>query len=350
MSKTINLNNKTVVISRTDSIGDVVLTLPMCAWLKQQFPECKIVFLGQSYTRPVLESAPFIDEILEWNKIEALPVQSRVEELKKLEANVFIHVFPNKEIAKLAKKAKIPFRIGTSHRSYHFLSCNIKPNFTRRKSEFHEAQLNFELLRSYGIKELPSLKELSALMADFHPKGTLPQDIQRSIEGLNLEQGKKKVILHARSQGSAVEWDIEKFSRLAKLLADNGHAVFYTGTNEEGVNIRGSIPTAQNVFDVTGKLTLAELQSFILQMDTLVACSTGPLHLAGILGIEAIGLFSPRRPIHPGRWMPLGEATKVIVHDEDCELCAKGEDCDCITKITAEKVYDTITSNIEELA
>lgn len=350
MSKTINLNNKTVVISRTDSIGDVVLTLPMCAWLKQQYPECKIIFLGQSYTRPVLESAPFIDEILEWNKIEALPVQARVEELKKLEAQVFIHVFPNKDIAKLAKKAKIPFRIGTSHRSYHFLTCNIKPNFTRRKSEFHEAQLNFELLRSYGIKELPSLEELTTLMETFQPSSILPEGIQHMIQDLNLESGKKKVILHARSQGSAVEWGIEKFARLAKLLSDNGHAVFYTGTNEEGVNIRGSIPTAPNVFDVTGKLTLAELQSFILQTDTLVACSTGPLHLAGVLGVEAIGLFSPRRPIDPGRWMPLGNQTKVIVHDEECELCAKGEDCNCITKITADQVYETITSDIEELA
>lgn len=350
MSKTINLNNKTVVISRTDSIGDVVLTLPMCAWIKKQFPECKVIFLGQSYTLPVLQAAPFIDEIVEWNKIEALPVQSRVEELKKLEAHVFIHVFPNKEISKLAKKAKIPFRIGTSHRSYHFLTCNIKPNFTRRKSEFHEAQLNFELLRSYGVKELPSLEELSDLLKEFKPQVGLPANVQTILDGLHLESGKKKVILHARSQGSAVEWGIEKYGKLAKLLSDEGHAVFYTGTNEEGVNIRGSIPTATNVYDLTGKLSLAELIAFIDAADSLVACSTGPLHLAGVLNKEAIGLFSPRRPIHPGRWQPLGGHVKVMVHDEECEQCAKGEDCNCITRISAQEVFENLSSEVNEMA
>ena len=35
-----------IILSRTDSIGDVVLTLPMAAALKQSFPGCTVVFLG----------------------------------------------------------------------------------------------------------------------------------------------------------------------------------------------------------------------------------------------------------------------------------------------------------------
>ena len=349
MSKTINLNNKTIVISRTDSIGDVVLTLPMCAWLKKEFPDCKIIFLGQSYTKPILESAPFIDEIVEWNKVEELPVQVRVEEFKKWNVQVFIHVFPNKDIAKLAKKSKIPFRIGTSHRSYHFLTCNIKPNFTRRKSEFHEAQLNFELLRSYGIQELPSLNDLNKLMDSFAPKSELPEALRGMIKTLNLGEGKKKVILHAKSQGSAVEWGIDHYAKLAKKLSDDGHAIFYTGTHEEGVNIRGNIPTANNIFDITGKLSLYELVQFIDECDVLVACSTGPLHIAGALNKKAIGLFSPRKPIHPGRWMPLGLDSKTLVYDEDCEKCNSGEGCDCISKISPDEVFEVITENVKEI-
>ncbi|RYG01290.1 MAG: glycosyl transferase family 9, partial [Chitinophagaceae bacterium] len=39
-----------IIISRTDSIGDVVLTLPMAKIIKQQFPDCRIAFLGKEYT------------------------------------------------------------------------------------------------------------------------------------------------------------------------------------------------------------------------------------------------------------------------------------------------------------
>lgn len=38
----------------------------------------------------------------------------------------------------------------------------------------------------------------------------------------------------------------------------------------------------------------------------MVASGTGPLHLAAALGINAIGLFPTIRPIHPGRWQPIG--------------------------------------------
>jgi ADP-heptose:LPS heptosyltransferase len=70
----------------------------------------------------------------------------------------------------------------------------------------------------------------------------------------------------------------------------------------------------------------------------LVACSTGPLHIAGISGIQTIGIFSPRKPIHPGRWKPIGLQVETVVFEEKCPLCEKNNDCNCITEISAEKI------------
>ena len=78
----IDLNNKTVLISRTDSIGDVVLTLPMCVWIKKNYPTAKIIFLGNTYTKPVIECLPQIDEIIEWAELEKMPESIRVDFLK----------------------------------------------------------------------------------------------------------------------------------------------------------------------------------------------------------------------------------------------------------------------------
>ena len=57
---------KKIVISRTDSIGDVALTLPLAGILKEKFPNTKIIFLGNTYTKPILECCQNIDEIWEW--------------------------------------------------------------------------------------------------------------------------------------------------------------------------------------------------------------------------------------------------------------------------------------------
>ena len=52
---------KTFLLSRTDSIGDVVLTLPMCGWLKQHIPGARIIFLGKTYTKAIIECCPDVD-------------------------------------------------------------------------------------------------------------------------------------------------------------------------------------------------------------------------------------------------------------------------------------------------
>lgn len=315
MDNFFDLSGKTVLISRTDSIGDVVLTLPMCVWIKAKFPTAKILFLGQTYTKPVLECLPEIDQLVDWTELTKMPESSRLDLIKSWNVDVCIHVFPNKEVASLMRKAKIPMRVGTSHRTFHFLTCNHRVSFTRKNSDFHESQLNFELLRPFGITELPSLEQLTAWMESFRAKDVaLPAFLETY-----LTSNAKRVILHPRSQGSALEWPIEKYAIVANDLLDRGFQVFFTGTETDGIYIRSMIPKHENCVDTTGKLSLDQLLNFISKCDYLVACSTGPLHLAGVFGLKTIGLYAPQRPIHPGRWKALGKNVHILVNDENTE-------------------------------
>jgi ADP-heptose:LPS heptosyltransferase len=306
-----SLDHKTIVISRIDSIGDVILTLPLCAWIKEKYPTTKIIFLGQKYTQPILECFDAIDEIYFWDEIVAQPEQGIILTIKSWNADVFVHVFPNKRIAKLVRKAKIPIRIGTSHRAYHLLTCNVRPNFTRKKSDLHEAQLNFKLLQNYGVGQPPELQAIRNWVNAFQPKQSLlpEQEIWLTTE-------RKKVILHPKSQGSAVEWPMQKYITLAQKLVERDYRVFFSGTEKEGQLFRTQLPQHPEIIDISGKLTLGQFISFIDKADALVACSTGPLHIAAVLGKKAIGLYTNIRPMHPGRWMPIGEHAEIITSKE----------------------------------
>jgi heptosyltransferase-3 len=327
-----------IIISRTDSIGDVLLTLPMCVWLKQQFPAAKLIFLGRNYTKPVVDCFSVIDSFVDLATFENTPTAHRVEQMRALGADAIIHVFPNKEIASLAKKAQIPMRIGTSHRSFHLLTCTHRLGFTRKKSALHEAQLNFELLRPFGLEEIPSLEAVTAFTEKF---SVTPQKMPDSIQHA-LSQAKKTVILHPKSQGSALEWPIESYLSLTRQLNAEGYSVFFTGTEQEGAQFRAQLPTHPLVIDTTGKLTLDELIYFISQVNHLVACSTGPLHIAGFVGTHAVGLFSSRVPIHPGRWKALGKKVSILVNDPKCPTCKKGKTCNCIQEIPVKAVFEEI--------
>ncbi|MES2798479.1 MAG: glycosyltransferase family 9 protein [Bacteroidota bacterium] len=326
---------KRIIISRTDSIGDVLLTLPFITWLRQKFPDAYLVYLGREYTEPIIACFP-IDEFLSWNSLEAMPSAERVQTIAKFNADTIIHVFPNKEIAALAKKAKIPNRIGTSHRSFHLLTCNQRVNFTRKNSDFHEAQLNFHLLKPLGCDTIPSIDEVKGMLSAFEANN---QALPEAISAILSDKG---VVLHPKSQGSALEWPIEKYNRLALALVQRGYSVYFTGTAKEGDLFRSEIPVHPMIFDTTGKMNLTELITFIGKNKALVACSTGPLHIAGFLGLRTIGLFSPRKPIHPGRWAALGTNTEMLVFDQNCPKCKEKKACNCIENISVETVLSKL--------
>ena len=323
------MNPNRIIISRTDSIGDVVLTLPLCAWLRTKFPEAKLTFLGKNYTRDIVSCFDSIDEFISLEEIEQLPITGRFNLLK---SDVFIHVFPNKELASLAKKAKIPMRLGTSHRVYHLLTCTHRLNFSRKNSNLHEAQLNFELAKPLGLLHIPSLEEINGYLTHFKiPSVELPEAISRI-------DFSKTILLHPKSQGGAMEWPIENYFELAQRLTQIGKIVCFTGTESEGEQFQSRIPTHERIINTTGKLTLPQLIKLCALSEGLVACSTGPYHISAVFGKKAIGLFSSRKPIHPGRWTALGENSKALVYDENCPKCKKGKSCNCIEQITVDRV------------
>ena len=126
----------------------------------------------------------------------------------------------------------------------------------------------------------------------------------------------KVILLHPKSNGSGVEYPIEKYAELSLLLVEKGFEVFFTGTEKEGQLFRNQIPKNSKIKDVTGLWDLKTFISIISKSKALIACSTGPYHLAGLCQIQAIGLFTNTRPIHPGRWAALGTQSKALTEIE----------------------------------
>jgi heptosyltransferase-3 len=56
MSQLQHIKVQHILISRTDAIGDVVLTLPMAAYIKELMPGTIVSFLGRTYTQPVINT------------------------------------------------------------------------------------------------------------------------------------------------------------------------------------------------------------------------------------------------------------------------------------------------------
>lgn len=332
--------NPVILISRTDSIGDVVLTLPMAGIIKQYLPDCKLIFFGRNYTRDVIALSEHVDEFISYDTLLTLGETEKINAFKALHATHIIHVFPVKEIAMLAKKAGIKNRIGTTNRLWHWFTCNIKVSLSRKNSDKHEAQLNTKLLEPLGITKEYSLEEL----ASFYGFTKLPV-LENQFAEL-IPSHTTNIILHPKSKGSAREWGLDNFSKLISELDKATHTVFISGTAQEGELLKELIKKHPEAVDLTGKLSLQQFIAFINSCDGLVAASTGPLHIAAALQKKAIGLFSPMRPIHPGRWKPIGKQAGYLVLNKNCEDCRKTKNCHCIREIPTADVIILIDKKV----
>jgi ADP-heptose:LPS heptosyltransferase len=332
-----------IIISRTDSIGDVVLTLPLAGALKARFPDCHIIFLGRDYTKDVVALSPYVDEFLSWDDIDKLDDSQKKDVFQKVNADTIIHVFPKLDIAKLSARAGIPQRIGTTGRIYHYRYCNKLVPFSRKNSDLHEAQLNFKLLKPLIGEVIPSFEQIEDYYG-FKVEGQLQKKWASLIDNTRFN-----LILHPKSKGSAREWPLENYTELIGLLPLNKYKIFISGTQHESKLMESFLEKNKTkVTDLTGKFTLDEFILFISQADGLVAASTGPLHIAAALGKLSIGIYPPIKPMHPGRWAPIGKNAHYLVVGKECNDCRKTLDCHCMGEVKAEQVAKLIMDHAGE--
>ncbi|MCX8112353.1 MAG: glycosyltransferase family 9 protein [Bacteroidia bacterium] len=317
------------LLSRTDRLGDLLLTLPMGNFIRQHVPDAEITFLVSQYAAPLVALHVPLFPYLIWQK---------GVNLAGFEA--LIHVYPRWTIAWAGCRAGLPRRIGTSRRWYHWLTCTDLPPVKRRRSSKHEAALNLELLAPLLSPELQKKiftlrwEDLLAYRARLSATESLPDSILQKLQAHSL-----RIILHTGSGGGSPKW--HHWERLAHLFASTlpQALLILTGIASEKPylqHLQSAVPKA-SWLDTAGTLSLRELVSLIAQTHLVVAVSTGPLHIAAALDVPTIGLYPPAAAMSPTRWRPLSRYSVILSRTYSCTRC-KPASCPCLNSISPEEV------------
>jgi ADP-heptose:LPS heptosyltransferase len=330
-----------VLICRNDNIGDVVLTLPITSWLKKAFPGVRISFMVRGYAAAVPRACATVDEVIEVETVEP----DMVGWFRKSGIDTVIFAQPdmllNRRLAIAAFKAGIRNRVGNARQKlYMAIFCNRRVRFSKRTLPAHESQFNFEFLRPFGLNTVPGLDAIGDMY-----RWRVPANAK--VAGL-LSRHPFNLVIHPKSNGHGREWPATYFLALAQALRSQADIhLWVTGSADEGKWLREHVPALfdqPNVCDLCGALSLAELTCFIQGADGLVASGTGPLHLSAALGQNTLGLFPPTRPMHPGRWAPVGPRASFLASPVPCEGCSErqGPSCPCMEWISPQAVTDRV--------
>lgn len=293
------INN--VLISRTDRIGDVILTLPLVTEAKRIFRNAKVWFLVSNYISDLLEGYDGIEELV---FIEDHPgTGDLVKFFKGNSIDLVINAFPRPVISFAQFRAGVKYRIGTSSRWYSFV-FNRKVNQHRSRCEKNEADYNLDLLAKFvdGVSYEKNYK--------FEFTADERERIKRKLTKSGVES--KYIIVHPGSGGSAADLPAEKFREFI-MKAGNmfpDHKILLTGTDLERELIN-SIKDEMTI-DISGKFGLRELAVLIDGCSLFLSNSTGPIHIAGALDKNVIGFYPNSKPINATRWGPPGNHSHIL--------------------------------------
>lgn len=329
-----------ILIVRTDRIGDVVLTLPLISILKKNFPDARISFLSRSYTLPLIQNNPDINETITLNEKNGKP--EIFSNVKKLKGNfdTSIVAYPTFRIALILFLAGIKLRIGTGYRWYSFL-FNKKIYDHRKVSEYHELEYNVRLLKALGIDEV-----VNPSIVQFNLQSTQEsrQCVEEALIDRKVDLSKKIIIVHPGSGGSSVDLPFDSMKKLIVMMAHELDCeILITGSRTE-TELCQSLIVNEKTKNLAGELELKEMIALIEKAEILIANSTGPIHIAAALGKNVIGFYPKIVSCSDKRWGPYTNNKKIFTPTLDCNNCSR-EQCEklnCMSSINIEEVFGTV--------
>ena len=333
---TIKLNHQRILIAKTTHLGDVVITLPLAARLKQQSPDCTVMFLTQARTAAVVGRCLDVDSV----HTEPEDFDDLVALLASLQVDVFIQVNTSKRLAKAAKAAGIAVRIGSLFRLYNWWLCTHCVAISRGHSQLNKRLLDMQYLRPFGLGEA-SLEQISTSYQ------FASQDPAPLIQRLGLAMHKRRILVHpCLITAKSHQWPLVAYQALMAAFDPKDYQWIITGTAADRTYLAPLLANNNANVDcvnTVGHLTLDELITLMMISDGLIASNTGPLHLAAALGIPVVGFYQSNPAVYR-RWAAVGRSVTLLHSDVACLGDKHGKACLCVQAISPEQVKQAIIS------
>lgn len=358
-----------VLINRSDAIGDSILTSGMAKMIKDKFPEAKVCFLIAAKSADVFKNHPYIDEVRIYHRNARfyLKIREILRVFSEVKPTHYFYVGGGYLPNFVSWFLRVPFRGGLKSRWHTYLFLNKGVRQKRSMVTMHEMEYNLNLLAPMGIdyhyldksKYSPDIK-----LSETEKKEAL-EVFYKDLQESNVEVGKKIIFIHPGMTGHTLNWSPRNYGRLILKLEQKFPEKFifvvsYTPSdNPYLVGVREILDRKENEFLKTRvyyyngiKHGLRQYMAILSHASLFVGPSTGTTHIAAVLGVPVVGLYSPIKVQSALRWGPVAkdmEKVKILVPDVICgetKKCAERE-CpyfECMGKIEVEDVVKQATA------
>ena len=175
-------------------------------------------------------------------------------------------------------------------------------------------------------------------------------NLAAALDALGVARSPPVAILCPGAEfGPAKRWPVEHFAALARLLANDGYALWILGSPNDrpvAAELLAALgPDSPGVADLTGRTDLGTAIDLMSAASLVVSNDSGLMHAAAGVGARLVALFGSSSPAYTP---PLSATAKIARIEIACSPCFKRE-CPlghfrCMRELTPQLVYNLARS------
>ena len=340
-----------ILIIAPNWIGDAVMTQPLLANLKSQYPNAKIDVLASTWVAPIYRACTEVHEVIEakfehrklqWNLRKQLADDLATKKYQSC------FVLPNSfKSAIIPWLASIPFRVGyRGEMRFGLINLTLDNPSKVNRPPMVEHYLALSQLLNDG--QAPLL--VSNTTPKLNVSAAANLSVQTKLQNNSIDPANVYIMCPGAEYGQTKRWPTHHFAELAQRLIDSNpnNQIILLGS-------KGDRSLAQEIYSQTersvqihnwcGDTSLDEAIALIGMSKAVISNDSGLMHIAAALKTPQVAIFGSSDPAHTP---PLSDKARVIWLNLPCSPCHKRVcplgHLKCLDDILPEQVFATLNT------
>lgn len=350
------VNTPVAVIFRTGQLGDTLVALPALERIRIRYPYHHLVLLtdrqqnvsGYVSSWDICSPTGWFQQVVfyeprasgwialrQWTKL--------LLQLRSLKADDFFNLAPSRTTWQ-AIRDRFFFLVMAGIRRYHAPTARYRNPPQTGSGQLPTVQPEWQRIVSC-VDSAPMGNDAFRLRIAAHHR----EAAARVALAERIDPKARVLAIGPGSKMPAKVWSSSRFAELGVRLRQEHsdlHLAVLGGKEDAAVGRELCKVWGTDAHCLAGQLSIYESAAFLERCEAYVGNDTGTMHLAAVVGIPCIAIFSARD--YPGRWNPYGDGHIVLRREVGCagcmlEICER-EDNKCLKLISVEEVFQGVST------
>ncbi|MDA8430344.1 MAG: glycosyltransferase family 9 protein [Geobacteraceae bacterium] len=348
--------SQAILIYRIGKLGDTLIAMPAIQAIRNKFPDHRLLLLTEKHTNAahhisswdVLGPTGWFDAVVIYEVSSGLinKIKNFCKLFKQLRPLGIQHVYN-------LSPDRSPFQ--RKRDRFYFKNILRIPCYTDSKPFIPPAKNMDGTLPKLEAEWRRLLNLVQEARQECDYRLLIPQQFKgeaaNKLDSHCIIPGQRIVAIAPGSKMPAKLWPIECFAQLGQHILEKYPdiaLIVLGGKEDEDAGNTLCAGWGERAHNLAGQLSIYGSASLLEHCQLYVGNDTGTMHLAAMVGVPCVAIFSARD--YPGKWEPFGRNHAILRHEAECSGCML-EVCDkfneCIKNVSVMSVKQQVISLLQ---